>query len=336
MNKFIEDFLNEPKIGSWEKRSSQEVIIKPELLDLSSIEIGKNNCAYRPQTLDEYIGQDNAKAMLMEYIDGSQKHNDIFPHIFLSAPPGHGKSLLANIVSNMIGKKIVECVGGDLKSEQQFIDKIIEVKDGILFIDEANMIRKKVGFFMLPIMEQFKINGYELKYPFSIIFATTHKGDLSKELDALIQRCDLEIELEHYTIDQLIIILKQFKNKQYPDIFVNDETCKQIALNCRQTPRLARRLLRHYVYTNNWSIVMQRHGIIKDGLNKVDVKVLKYLETNKKGVGRNQIANYLRIKPKTYLYEIEPYLIFKELIHVENNTKITDEGKQFLNNLKGE
>jgi len=47
-----------------------------------------------------------------------------------------------------------------------------------------------------------------------VIFATTHKGDLSKDLDALIQRCDLQLELNHYKTNDLITIIKQYREKQ--------------------------------------------------------------------------------------------------------------------------
>ena len=64
------------------------------------------------------------------------------------------------------------------------------------------------------------------------------------------------------------------------------------------------------------------------------MKILKYLNQFDKGLGKNTIANYLRIKPQTYEYEIEPFLIFKELIIVSSRRKITEKGKDFLKSLK--
>ena len=225
------------------------------------------------------------------------------------------------------------CTGGELKSEQQFVDKIVECDGGIIFIDESNRISKKVGFFMLPVIELFEINGKKIK-PFNVIFATTHRGDLSKDLDALIQRCDLQIDLDHYNVQQLVEIIKHYKEKQYPNEVISDEIFFNIANNSKRTPRIARILLRNYVFTHDWNQVMKANKIVKEGLTRSDIKVLKYLQNFPKGVSKNTISNYLRIKPATYEFEIEPFLIFKELIMIENKRKLTNKGEEFLQCLK--
>lgn len=327
----VKNFVISDKISD-NKTSPFEIVIKPEMLDLSNVEEGEGSVSFRPVALADYVGQDKAKERLQCYIKGCKTNNETLPHIFLSAPPGHGKSLLSNIIASMLDKKIVRCVGGDLKSEQIFIDKVNECDGGVIFIDEANMIRKRVGFFMLPIIEQFEINGLKIK-PFTVIFATTHRGDLSKDLDALIQRCELDIELEHYNEEELIQIVKTFKSKQYPDVEISENVFIQIAKNCKQTPRIARRLLRNYIFNANFTSVLSQNKIVSEGLTQTDVKVLKYLDKFPKGASRNTIANYLRMKPQTYQFDIEPYLIFKNFITIENKTKLTEEGKEFLNGL---
>ncbi len=311
------------------------IIIKPEELDTSSLAEGnsEDKNQYRPQELKDYVGQQEAKDQIKSYMDGCKKFNETFPHTFLSAPAGHGKTLLATIMGNMLKKKVVRITGGDLKSEQQFIDKIVECDGGIIFIDEANRLSKKVGFFMLPIIEEFKIHEQDIKH-FTVIFSTTHKGDLSKDLDALIQRCDVELELNHYKKDELINITKQYKNKQYPNEEVSDEIYNKVAENCRFIPRMARRLVREYVFVRNWEQVLKNNKIIKDGLNKTDFLVLRYLNKFEKGLGKNTISNRIKVKPITYEYEVEPYLVYKELVIVSSRRKITDEGKELLNGIK--
>lgn len=307
-----------------------EIIIKPELLDTSNVKEGDGLNKYRPKNLDEYIGQENIKGQLKDYIQGCKDFNETMPHIFISSPPGYGKTLLANIIANTLNKKIVKCTAGELKSEQQFVDKINDCDGGIIFLDESNRLSKRLGFFMLPIIELFEIHNKKIR-PFTMIFATTHIGDLAKDLDALIQRCDLQFKLEHYNEDELVLILKQYLFKQYVNIKVDEIILLTIARNCRLTPRIAISLLRNYIFNRNWERVKKNHGIINDGLTNVDIQILKYLNQYPKGVGQNTIANYLRIKPQTYIYEYEPYLIFKELIVVENRRKITEKGQHFIN-----
>lgn len=334
-NKQIQEEVdnNEWFIEDKQKNKPMEIVIKSEALDMSSLQEGEGSKQYRPETFENYIGQEEAKAQIRCEIIGCKENGETFPHTFLSAPPGHGKTLLANIIAKEINKKIVKCTGGELKTEQDFIDKIVECNGGVIFIDEASRLSKKVGFFMLPVIETFEINNQRLK-PFTVIFATTHMGDISKDLDALIQRCNLRLELNHYNYNELVIITKQYKEHQYQNKSVPEEIYLKIAENCKYTPRLARSLLRSYIFINNWDRILLNNKIVKDGLTQNDIKVMKYLDKFNKGLGKNTISNYIRVKPQTYEYEIEPYLVFKEFIIVDSRRKLTEKGKDFLNEIK--
>lgn len=320
-------------IDQSEKTSPTEIIIKPEAIDKSKIVEGEGSKQYRPKTLEDYVGQEEAKEKIREELQGCKDFNEPFSHTFLSAPPGHGKTLMANIISDILGKKIVECVGGELKSEKQFMDKVNECEGGVIFIDEANRLSKKVGFFMLPIIEKFEYDKKPL-IPFTVILATTHMGDISKDLDALIDRCNLKLELNHYKEPEIVEILKGYQKNQYSKCPVPDNVYDVISKNCRYTPRLARTMLRNYIFNNDIEKVLQNSKIVKDGLTKNDVKVLKNLEKFEKGVGKANLASILKVKPSTYEHEIEPFLLFKEFIMVSNKRKITDKGKQFLKEIK--
>jgi len=326
---------NELCLSCMEKKQDAplSVTIKSEALDITNLESGKGSKQYRPQILKNYIGQEQAKERIKDYLKGCKDFNETFPHTFLTAPAGHGKSLLANIIANMIDKKLVKCTGGELKTEQHFVDKIVECDGGIIFIDEANKINSKVGFFMLPVIELFEINNKKLK-PFIVIFATTHVGDIAKNLDALIQRCDLRLDLNHYNHEELITIMKQYKEKQYPKEKVSEEIYLEVAENCRFTPRIARSLLKEYIYNRDWSKTKFNNKIVSHGLTQTDIKMLKYLNQFENGLGKNTIANYLKIKSQTFEFEIEPFLVHKKLMIVDNRRKITHQGKDLLKCLK--
>ena len=101
--------------------SSLSVVIKPEILDTSSIkEDNTTKDSFRPTLFEEYIGQKTAKQRVKSYIDGCKKFGEVFPHTFLSAPAGCGKTVFANILANLINKKFVKCGAVELKTEQQF------------------------------------------------------------------------------------------------------------------------------------------------------------------------------------------------------------------------
>lgn len=312
------------------KNSPQEIIIKPELLDISKLSESNESREFRPKIWEEYIGQESAKNKVISYVDGCKKFNETFPHTFISAPSGMGKTLFATILANQLGKKIIFTTGGELKSEQIFIDKLIEAEGGIIFVDEANRLPKKVGFYILPLMEQFEVQGRPIK-KFSVFFATTHIGDLSKDLDALIQRCE-RINLEPYKNEELLEIVRQYQQKQYPLNKIPDNILLEIVKSCRQTPRNAKNLVRAYVYTQDWNKVKQYNNIIKDGITLLDVRVLKYLQQSG-GAGKGSIANSIRVKPQTYEFEVEPFLIYKEFIEVSNRRKLSNQGREFLNEI---
>lgn len=314
------------------KDSPMEVIIKPEILDTSNVEECKEkDSGFRPTCFDEYIGQDKAKQRIMTYINGCKKFNEHFPHTFLSAPAGCGKTVFANIVANMLHEKFICCTGGDIKTEQQLVDLIVKCNGGILFVDECHRISTKIGTFLLPILEEGKIQGKKIK-SFTMIMATTHKGNLSENLSALVQRF-LPIELEHYTNNDLVEIIKQFHTKIYSKINIDDNIYHEISRNSKYTPRISLRLLREYVYTEDLDLVKFNNSIIKEGITQNDIKVLKYLNDHG-GAGKANLGKFLNVEPKTYEFEIEPYLILKELINVGSKRKITEKGRQFLEVLK--
>ena len=324
--------IKDPNKETSGKNNPMEIVIKPEALDLSNLKEGEGNKSYRPSKFEDYIGQLKAKARIECYIEGCKKFDEIFPNTFLSANAGCGKTLLANILADMLGKKFVTCTGGEIKSEQQLVDKIVECEGGILFLDEAHRISNKIGTFMLPILEEYKVSGQKIK-PFTCIFATTHKGNLSENLSALLQRFPLSIELENYTTDELITIFKKFVTKQYPNETIEPEVFQEIAENCRFTPRLGLSLLKEYIYIRDWEKIKTNNNIVKDGLTVNDINILKYLDEND-GAGKASLAKYLRVEAKTFEFEIEPFLIYKRLISVGNKRKITQQGKLLLGELK--
>ena len=309
------------------KSTAKEVTIVPALLDVSKLGDGGEAQEYRPSSWNEYKGQESAKDKVSSYVAGCKKFNEVYPHTFISAPSGMGKTLFASILASQLEKKIIFTTGGELKSEQIFIDKLVESEGGVIFIDEANRLPKRVGFFILPLIEQFSIQGKAIK-KFTIILATTHKGDISKDLDALIQRCD-SITLEPYKDGELLEIVEQYRKKQYPTIQIPENVMKDMIKSCRNTPRNAKNFVRAYAYNSDWNKIKKYNNIVKDGLNSTDIKALQYLQTSK-GAGMSAIANHLRVKSQTYLYEIEPYLMVKDFVKIENKRMITDKGKEFL------
>src|SRR3989338_3678313 len=60
----------------------------------------------RPQTLNEFVGQDDIKENLSIFIQAAKKREEPIEHVLLYGNPGLGKTTLAHIIAHEMGSQI--------------------------------------------------------------------------------------------------------------------------------------------------------------------------------------------------------------------------------------
>ncbi|HEY5106552.1 MAG TPA: Holliday junction branch migration DNA helicase RuvB [Caulobacteraceae bacterium] len=207
--------------------------------------------ALRPQTLAEFVGQEQSKANLRVFIDAAKNRGEALDHVLLFGPPGLGKTTLAQIIARELGVNFRSTSGpvlakaGDLAA----ILTNLEPRD-VLFIDEIHRLAANVEEILYPAMEDHALDliigdGPSARSiridlsPFTLVAATTRAGLLATPLR---DRFGIPLRLNFYTPEELQKVLSQGAGKM--GVNLSADGAAEIAARARGTPRVAGRLLR--------------------------------------------------------------------------------------------
>src|SRR5689334_16986149 len=207
--------------------------------------------ALRPQTLDEFVGQAQAKGNLKVFIDAARGRGEALDHVLLFGPPGLGKTTLAQIIARELGVNFRATSGPVLAKAGDLAAILTNLEpNDVLFIDEIHRLAANVEEILYPAMEDHVLDlvigeGPSARSvridlaPFTLVAATTRAGLLATPLR---DRFGIPLRLEFYTPAELKAVLAHAARKMGTNL--TDDGAGEIASRARGTPRVAGRLLR--------------------------------------------------------------------------------------------
>ncbi|HZL85346.1 MAG TPA: Holliday junction branch migration DNA helicase RuvB [Candidatus Krumholzibacteria bacterium] len=288
----------------------------------------------RPETLDDYIGQERVKDNLRVFIQAAKRRGEPLDHVLLSGPPGLGKTTLAHILARELDTSIKVTSGPVFTTAADLLAVLSHLKQGqVLFIDEVHRLSHVVEEHLYPAMEEGRCElivdkgpnarHYSLALePFTLVGATTRPGMLTGPMRS---RFGLVIRLDYYNQEELQRIVA--RSARLLEIETTSEGAEEIARRARGTPRIANRLLRRardFAEVEHQGVVdlevarysLQRLDIDERGLDEMDRRFLRTIIEKFGGgpVGVATLASALSEDEQTLEDVYEPYMIQEGLL----------------------
>jgi len=290
---------------------------------------------FRPKTWEQFIGQEDAKERAKTILRKARKR--MKSHFLVDGIKGHGKTTFVELVGESLNAHIIERVGKQI-DEENIVDIINEINQSpdeyvMLFIDEIDTMDWKIVKILNPIIESFKINGKRIK-PFIFAGATINKHTLIKNNPDTLDRIPTHIKFTRYNPKEIEEILNQYKRQMYSQDNVGKEVLKIISKNCKFNPRTSIALLEEYIVEKNIEKVLKNCRIVKEGLNKIDIRILKILENSNRPIGANALSMRSKLSQNEYLREYEPFLVEYGYIDRTPSRIITDKGIKLLKEIE--
>ncbi len=285
--------------------------------------------ALRPQTLSEYVGQNDIKEMLDIYIKAAKKRNEAIDHILFYGPPGLGKTTLASIVANEMNVSIKITSGPAIERSGDLAAILTSLEPGdILFIDEIHRLPRVVEEVLYAAMEDYVIDiliGKDSQTrsiridlpPFTLIGATTRFGSLSAPLR---ERFGVVFKLNFYTEEDLSNIAR--RTSRVYETKIEEDAVYELARRSRGTPRIVNRLFRRVrdfaeiigdgkITKKITGHALSKLGISESGLDEADLEYLRALVEKFNGgpVGIENISATISEDPVTVEDVYEPFLL---------------------------
>ena len=205
----------------------------------------------RPQSFDEYIGQEKLVENLRIFVQAARERGEALDHVLLYGPPGLGKTTMSNIIAREMGAPLRATSGPVLERAGDLAAILTNLEPGeILFIDEIHRLNAAVEEILYPALEDYHLDlvlgqgpaarTVKIDLPrFTLVGATTRAGLITAPLRA---RFGITSRLDFYSADALATIVE--RSARLLGIDLEAGGAREIADRSRGTPRIANRLVR--------------------------------------------------------------------------------------------
>lgn len=283
----------------------------------------------RPQSFDDYQGQEKIKENLRILIAAAKSRQEPIEHVLLCGSAGLGKTTLAHIIAKEMNVGLKVTSGPAIERVGDLGSILTNLNEGdILFVDESHRLNKLIEEVLYPAMEDFKLDivigkgpsarTLQLDLPkFTLISATTRPGLISSPMRS---RFGVTFRLDFYGQEEIARIIR--RSAQILNIPAEADAIDIIARSSRSTPRVANRLLKRVrdfaqvrgnglITTDLAKQALAMLEVDQLGLEPVDRQILRHIIEKFDGgpVGLQALAAATHEEQDTIEDVYEPYLL---------------------------
>lgn len=216
--------------------------------DYESVE--DTSVEFQPLTWDDYVGQSMLKNRLQVRVHSAKNRGAPLPPTLLVAPPGAGKTTLARLIADTMGRSLIT-VTKPLDSAELVSKLWSYPENSVLFVDEVHTWSKKQQHTLMQLTESKTLDGPTGVMRFdelSIVLATTDPENL---VAPLVSRMMVTPEWDDYSDEDMAGIISGMAGMVDVDEWCTEDMVKVLVKATGGVPRQAKLLvtaLRDLVY----------------------------------------------------------------------------------------